>query len=148
MENVIQTVTVSESGRWGRSSAAVLAGLVTIVVTHTAADAVMHGLGVFPRAGQPMSDALFGLATTYRVLLSIAGAYVTAVLAPRNSLKHTLVLGAIGVVLSSLGLVVRIVKGPELGPLWYPLLLVLFTLPCCWLGARLQARRAALRNAR
>jgi hypothetical protein len=28
----------------------------------------------------------------------------------------------------------------DLGPMWYPLLLIAVTLPCAWLGARLVTR--------
>ena len=137
MESVI---AASGPSRMGRSVAAVAAGLVTIVVTHTAADAVLHASGVFPPAGQTMSDGLFALAAGHRFVLSVVGAYVTARLAPAHPRKHALVLAAIGLALSTLGVVARLVKGPELGPLWYPMLLVLMTVPCCLAGAALHAR--------
>ncbi len=129
MENVVE---ISEPSRMGRSVAAVAAGLVTIVVTHTAADAVLHASGVH--------DGLFVLATAHRFVLSVLGAYVTARLAPARPRKHALVLGAIGLVLSTLGVVARLVAGPELGPLWYPVVLVFMTIPCCLAGAALHGK--------
>ena len=144
MENVM---SVAGSGsveqaprRLGRSVGAVLAGLVTIVVTHTGTDAILHASGVFPPAGEVMSDALFALAAAYRFVFSVLGAYVTARLAPARPMKHALVLGGIGVVASLAGLLATLGRGPEFGPLWYPLSLVLVSLPCCWLGAKLAAR--------
>jgi len=144
MENVIVGSSSSvrnPSSRLGRSIGAVVAGFVTILVTHTGTDAVLHATGVYPAAGQVMSDALFGLAFGYRFFFSVLGAYVTARLAPARPLKHALVLGSIGVVLSLAGLIATYGRGPEFGPLWYPLSLVLVSLPCCWLGAKLAAPR-------
>jgi hypothetical protein len=140
MENVIiasETRAIAQRPV-GRSVAAVLAGFIAIVVTHTGTDAVLHATGVFPPAGQSMSDALFGLAASYRFVFSVLGAALTARLAASRALAHTLVLGAIGTVLSLAGLIATLAR-PELGPLWYPLSLVLVTLPCCWLGAKLTA---------
>jgi hypothetical protein len=143
METVMNAPQPSFLGKGlGRSIGAVAAGLVTIVVTHTLADAVMHRAGVFPPAGKPMSDGLFALAVGYRVLLSIGGAYVTARLAPSSPRKHALVLAGIGLVLSTLGVIARLAVGPELGPLWYPLVLVLVTVPCCLAGALLRGDRS------
>ncbi len=141
MENVMASSGLSAPRRLGRSIGAVLAGLLAIVVTHTGTDAILHATGVFPPAGAVMSDALFALATTYRIFFSVLGAALTAQLAPARPLKHALVLGSIGVVGSLAGLLATAGRGPEFGPLWYPLALMLTSLPACWLGAALVARR-------
>lgn len=136
MENVIGSSELQAPRRLGRSVGAVLAGLVAIVVTHTGTDAILHATGVFPPAGQTMGDALFALATAYRVVFSVLGAALTAYLAPARPLKHALVLGSIGVVASFAGLLATVGQG--LGPAWYPLALMATSLPACWLGARLR----------
>jgi len=141
MENVIASSGLQAPRRLGRSIGAVVAGLVAIVVTHTGTDAILHAAGVFPPLGQSMSDALFGLATTYRVLFSVLGAALTAYLAPARPLKHALVLGSIGVVASFAGLLATVNSSPALGPLWYPLALIATSLPACWLGAALAGTR-------
>jgi len=140
MENVIVASRFSVQGRVARSIAAVLAGLVAIVVTHTGSDAVLHATGVFPPAGQTMSDGLFALATSYRVFFSVLGAALTAYLAPARPLGHALVLGCVGVLGSLAGLLATLGR-PEMGPVWYPLALALTSLPCCWLGATLVRQR-------
>ncbi len=89
-----------------RSIGAVVAGLLFIFIVSTVIDVVMHATGVFPPWGKPMSDALFGLATAYRIVVSVTGAAVTW-----N-------------------------KGPEFGPHWYPLLLIVISIPCGWLGGK------------
>jgi hypothetical protein len=121
-----------------RRIGAVLAGLIVIVVLSTAVDVVLHATGVFPPWGQPMSDALFALATAYRIVISIGGCYLAARLAPDRPMQHALALGAVGVVISSIGAAVTIGRGPELGPMWYPLLLVVVAMPCAWVGGRLR----------
>lgn len=137
MENIATISSSEKSSRLGRSVGAVLAGLVTVIATHTGTDAILHALGVFPPAGQVMSDGLFALAATYRILFTVLGGYVTARLASSKSLEHALVLGGIGSVLALVGMLATLGRGPEFGPLWYPLALVVTALPTCWLGGRI-----------
>jgi hypothetical protein len=119
-----------------RSVGALFAGFVVVVVLSLGTDAVLHATGVFPPWGQPMSDALFLLATAYRTLFGILGAYVTARLAPRRPMGHALLGGAIGLVLATAGAVATWDKGPEFGPHWYPLSLIATALPGAWAGGR------------
>jgi hypothetical protein len=126
--------TSARPRRLWRSTGAVFAGLVAIVILSTLGDVVMHATGVFPPWGQPMSDSLFLLATAYRIVFSIAGCYLTARLAPDRPMQHALVLGVIGIVISGAGAAATWNRGPEFGPHWYPLLLVGVSLPCAWLG--------------
>lgn len=100
-------------------------------------DVVLHATGVFPPWGKPMSDALFGVATSYRIVISVAGCYIAARLAPARPMGHALVLGAIGVVISAIGAAVTWNRGPEFGPHWYPLLLIAVAMPCAWAGGKL-----------
>ena|SRR6266850_6322095 len=121
-----------------KSIGAVLAGLLIIVVLSTAVDLVLHATGVFPPWGQPMSDALFALATGYRIVISIGGCYIAARPAPNRPMQHAIALGIAGVVISAIGAAATIGKGPEFGPIWYPLALVAAALPCAWVGGRLR----------
>ena len=118
-----------------RRAGAVFAGLLTIVILSTATDAVLHAAGVYPPYPQRMADALFLLATAYRIVFAIAAGYVAARLAPDQPMRHALVLGAIGVVLSTAGAAAMW----ELGPGWYSLAIIAIALPCSWAGARLRA---------
>ena len=115
-----------------RSVGAVLAGLLFIIIITTATDALLHATGIFPPWGQPMSDSLFLLALAYRVVYGIAGGYLTARLAPDKPVKHAVVLGIIGFVLSLGGTVATWNRGPEFGPKWYPLLLMVIAIPTAW----------------
>jgi len=125
--------------RTWRRIGAVLAGFVIIVVLSIATDAVLHTTGIFPPHGELMTDALYVLALAYRMVYSVAGSNVTARLAPDHPLRHALVLGGIGAVLSSIGAAAMW----DAGPGWYPLSLVVIALPCAWVGAWLHAGRAA-----
>ena len=121
-----------------RSIGAVLAGLVVIFVLSIGTDLAMHATGVFPPWGQPMSDALFLLATAYRIVISIGGCYLAARLAPDKPMKHALALGIVGVIVSIAGTVATWNRGPEFGPKWYPIALVVLSMPCAWVGGKLQ----------
>ncbi|HMC21964.1 MAG TPA: hypothetical protein VKL19_08965 [Thermoanaerobaculia bacterium] len=125
------------SRRTLRSIGAVFAGFLLIVVTSTVTDIVLHATGVFPPWGQPMSDTLFLLATAYRIVFSVGGCYVAARLAPDKPMQHALALGIVGVVVSTAATVVTWNRGPEFGPKWYPIALIVVAMPCAWLGGRL-----------
>src|SRR6478672_9642043 len=114
----------TNTNRTLRSIAAVALGLLVTVALSTATDMALYASGIFPAPAMPMSNALFALATAYRVLFAAAGGYVTARLAPREPMKHALILGGIGFVLALAGVVATWGKA-EYGPAWYPIALVL-----------------------
>ena len=124
----------------GRSVGAVLAGLLLIVVLSLGTDVLLHAIGVFPAWGKPMSDSLFLLATIYRIIFSVAGCYLAARLAPRQPMKHALWLGVIGVLISTAGSAATWNRGPEFGSHWYPVALIVVSLPCAWFGGWLFTR--------
>ncbi len=123
--------------RAGRSIGAVFAGLLAVVILSLGTDAVLHESGVFPPWGQPMTDALFLLATAYRIVYGVAGGYIAARLAPHRPMTHALVLGVVGLALSTAGAVATWNAGPAFGPKWYPLSLIATALPCAWAGGKL-----------
>ena len=116
-----------------RSIAAVLAGFAAVVVLSLGTDQVLHSLKVYPPWGQAMADGLFVLATAYRILYTIVGGYITARLAPHAPVRHAVILGLVGLVPGGAGVMVAIAK-PELGPLWYSIVIAVTGVPCAWLG--------------
>jgi hypothetical protein len=131
----------SRPGSLPRSIGAVLLGLFTIFALSLGVDQVLHLLQVYPPWGEPMhGPGLNLLALSYRIPIAVLGSYLTARAAPRQPTRHALILGGIGLVLSSVGAAGAIAA--DLGPAWYPILLALSSLPCAWLGARIHARRA------
>lgn len=118
-----------------RSILAIVAGVAFIIVITTIVDIVLHQLGVYPPWGEPMDNGLSLLATTYRVVIAVAGAWLTARLAPAHPMRHAIWLGYVGTVLGLIGVAVSWGKG--LAPDWYPIALAALAIPQCWLGGRL-----------
>ncbi|HUQ82061.1 MAG TPA: hypothetical protein VM076_13005 [Gemmatimonadaceae bacterium] len=147
----MSTLTASATGhsrQAGRSVIAIAAALVANVVLSVGTDQILHVLGIYPPWGQPMYDtSLNALALGYRIVFGIASGYLVARLAPHTPMRHATILGIIAVVLSTLGAVAAITQA-DLGPAWYPILLVIVAYPCVWLGAVLHRRRHGIMPAR
>src|SRR5262249_53454865 len=106
---------------------AVAAGVLVIIGVTTLVDVVLHVLHVYPAMNQPLDNALSALGTSYRIVIGVAGAWVTARLAPNRPMKHALILGYVGALLGFVGLLVTWNKG--LGPRWYPAAHVVLAIP-------------------
>ncbi|HEX4953356.1 MAG TPA: hypothetical protein VF017_08185 [Thermoanaerobaculia bacterium] len=119
---------------------AVIAGVLVVLVVTTLVDLVLHAAGIYPPKGQPLTDALALLATSYRIVIGVAAAWLTARLAPAKPMKHALILGLVGVVLGLVGLVMTWNMG--LGPRWYPMALVVLAMPQSWAGGKLYELRS------
>jgi hypothetical protein len=122
-----------------RRIGAVFAGLFTIFAVTTTTDAALHAAGIYPVPGLVMSQGLFLLASTYRVVYGVLGCYVTARLAPARPLAHALVLGVLGTLISIAGAFAMWDKGPG----WYSLAVIAMALPCAWLGGKLRLAQLA-----
>lgn len=123
-----------------KSIGAVLAGLIFIVITHTGTDAILKGAGVLPPSHFFVGTGVILLVIGYRAVFSFIGCYLTAKLAPRHPMKHALILGLIGLALSSIGAIVA----ADLGPAWYAWTLAVISLPIAWLGGKLYERRKTI----
>jgi hypothetical protein len=121
-----------------RSVGAVVAGALVGIILSIGTDTLLRAAGTFPALGQPMSNSLFLIATAYRTIYGIAGAYFTARLAPGRPMFHALVLGSLGLIASTVGAVVTWNSVPSLGPHWYPLALIALAIPPAWLGGQLR----------
>src|SRR5215216_6602981 len=135
------TGTANPPRRIVRTIGAVVAGLLFIVILSVLTDVVMHATGVYPPWFTYMPDSLFLLATAYRSVYSILGSYLTARLAPQRPMLHALILGVVGVVLSIVGALSTWNKGPEFGPKWYPIALIVLSVPLAWIGGQLRVKQ-------
>src|SRR3982750_1148162 len=95
---------------WRRSVLAVVAGLFANVILSSATDLLLVAVGVFPplsEFGHPESfgDGLLLLALVYRTVYGVLGCALTARLAPRRPMTHSLVLGGIGFFVGVVGAV-------------------------------------------
>src|SRR5215813_1541204 len=118
-----------------KSIGAILAGAIIGIVLSVATDTLMHALHIFPPLGQPMTDSrLLALATIYRTIYGVVGAYVTAWLAPWRPMLHVFILGMLGELASITGAVATWNNTAKYGPHWYPIALVILALPPALFG--------------
>jgi hypothetical protein len=135
-----QTINLGADMNLLKGALAILAGIVFIIVTHTATDFVLESLGIFTPPNEGFHTTwMVVTATIYRSIFVIAGGYITAVLAPKPPMRYVLILGIIGIVMSTLGAIATIPLG--ISPAWYPIALIVLALPCVWLGGRLRTRQ-------
>jgi hypothetical protein len=126
-----------------RSTGAVLAGVVAVLVLSVGTDTVFHMLKVYPPFGEPMWDPKLNLlALSYRCVYGVLGSYIAGRLAPRRPMKHAMIVAGIGFVLSVVGITFYFVKNIP-GPAWLPIALVATALPGGWLGGLLASRKRA-----
>src|SRR3712207_2510015 len=99
-----------------KSIGAVLVGLVAIFFLSHITVMVLEKTGLMriPFGENPLWLML--LVTFYRCLYVTAGSYITAVLAPANPMKHSMILASIGFVLGILGAIAMWDQSPN----WYP----------------------------
>ena len=118
---------------------AILAGIVFIVVSHTGTDFVLEKLGIFPPPDQGFHVTwMVVTATLYRSIFTVVGGYITAALAPDPPMRYVLILGLIGLAVSTLAAIATIPM--KLGPSWYPIALAALALTCVWIGGKLRTK--------
>ena len=121
---------------------AVVAGALTAIALTTLVDIILNIAGLYPNGR--VTDATALLATTYRAIFGIAGAWVTARLAPNNPMKHAIIGGVLGALIGAIGVVVR--WNSDLGPRWYSVALAVLAIPQAWFGAKLYESRPRRRQ--
>lgn len=118
---------------------AILTGFIFIGVTHNGTDFVLESLGIFTPLGVRFDTTwMVVTATIYRNLFMIAAGYLTAAIAPQPKMRAVIILGVIGTLLGIIGIFVN--AKYDLGPMWYPIALVLLGFPCLYLGAKLRIK--------
>lgn len=126
-----------------KSTGAVVAGMLTGAVLSIATDKILEGSGILktdPFAAN--SVGMIALVVIYRTLYNIAGCYLAARLAPSKPMKHAIILGVIGLAFAILGTLVMW----HVPPHWYPLSLIILTLPAAWLGGKLALKHISTKN--
>ncbi len=118
-----------------KSIGAIVAGFVFIGVTHTGTDAIFESVGVLPKGNLFVGTGLILFVISYRAFFSFIGCCLTARLAPKNPMNHSLILGTLGTVLSTAGAIAS--TNMNLGPAWYAWSLVVMSLPIAWFAGRL-----------
>ena len=120
-----------------KSVGAVIAGFVALATLSIITDIILGKAGVMktdPFAENPAW--LIAVIILYRTIFNTIGCYLGARLAPGKPMKHAMILGTIGVVLTLVGLIVAW----DVPPRWYPISLIVLTLPAAWLGGKLATK--------
>ena len=120
--------------RLGRSILAVLAGIAVGILLSVGTDWVLRVTGLAPP--QPWPDQLLLLAAVYRSIYGVIASYVIARLAPNRPMGHSLLAGALGMLVSTLG--AAAMWSSTVGQHWYSVALLLTTMPTAWIGAKLR----------
>ena len=115
-----------------KSVGAVLAGVGANLLA-IPVDVALSAAGLFSAQGNEGGEAPYAVALAYRLAFAGLGGWVTARLAPSRPLRHGLALGALGMVLASLGAAANW----GLGHHWYPLSLIVGGFPATLAGTRL-----------
>jgi hypothetical protein len=110
-----------------RRTGAVLAGFLTFASLSLGTDEILH------------LHSMNALALSYRIAYSLLGGYVAARLAPYAPIRHAIILGIIGSVLSAIGAIISITF--NLGSAWYPIALALTALPTAAAGGALYCKQ-------
>ena len=121
-----------------KSIGALIAGFAALVILSMATDMILETAGIMkidPFIDNP--DWLILIIIMYRTAYSIFGCYLAARMAPNKPMRHALILGIIGVVLTTIGTIVMW----DVPPHWYPISLAVLTMPAAWAGGRLGLRK-------
>jgi len=127
------------SSTTGRSVWAVVAGILFNIVVTTLVDIVLHMVHVLPPMGEPLDDRTSAISLSYRIVITVLSAMLTARLAPASPMRHAMALGYAGTLLGAVGVAVTWGKG--MGPAWFPISLAVLAIPLCWLGGSIYLRR-------
>ena len=121
-----------------KSIGAVIAGFALLVILSMTTDIILEKAGVMktePFVENPVW--LIAIIILYRTVFNTLGCYLTARLAPNKPMRHAIILGIIGVVLTIVGLIAMW----DIPPRWYPIALIVLTLPAAWLGGKMAIKK-------
>jgi hypothetical protein len=109
---------------------AVLAGFILVVAFSIATDILLTKTGAMKQPFDLNSTFFILLVVAYRCVYGVAGSFLTARLAPNRPMKHSIIGGVIGLIIATVGAIAMWHQPPH----WYPIALIITTLPCAWLG--------------
>lgn len=117
-----------------KSIGAILAGFLLGALLSIGADYLMEITGMMSMEHFKQSSiAIIVLVIAYRFIFNVTGCYLTAALAPDKPMKHVLIIGIIGTVLSIVGALAMWDKAMP----FYNITIILMSLPSAWLGGKL-----------
>lgn len=118
---------------------AILAGFVFIGITHNGTDVILERLGIFtPPSVRFDTTWMVITALIYRNVFMVIAGFFVATIAPEPKMRYVIILGIIGTLLGCGGIYANYKY--DMGPMWYPVALVLIGFPCLYLGAKLRIK--------
>lgn len=125
----------------GRSIVAIGVGFLLIAVLAFGMDGVMRSAvpDMFNLAGRTDNVGMLLFTIAYVGVFAITGCYVAARLAPKEPMKHALILGLLGLVFNIAGASVRW----DSAPAWYHIVSIALTMPYAWVGGRIREQQLA-----
>ena len=118
---------------------AIVVSIIFIFVTHSGTDLILEKLGIFTPPNVPFDTPwMLVTATLYRSSFTFAAGYLVAAIAPKPKMRYVIILGVIGTLLGLAG--VWVVYNYQLGPMWYPIALMVLGFPCTYFGGKLRTK--------
>lgn len=109
----------------------IVAGFLFTAIITTVVDHIFHVTKVYPPYGESYKDTgLYILASIYRAIFAITGAYITAWIAKDKAKKAVLILGIIG----TLAWLAGLIKFWDFAPAWYNIGGLLLAIPYALTG--------------
>ncbi|CAN5452985.1 hypothetical protein BH09BAC3_BH09BAC3_14850 [soil metagenome] len=123
-------------------------GLITITALSYATDFFLESIGMYPPFEEQLkygfnNPRLISIALIYRSIYGVVGCFLAASLSPGKPMRYAMIVGAIGLVLGTMGSIAMW----HLSPAWYQISLLTLVLPSAWLGGTL-AMRSPIRFSR
>jgi hypothetical protein len=127
----------------GRSVLAVIAGALVMVAGVVAMGFVLVRLvpGVDGTVTERRPIAALALLLSANLVVAALGGYVTALVAPRDPVRHALALGVVQWILY----LISALSERSAVPLWWHLGMIVFLIPLVWLGGQVRAWQTAPR---
>jgi len=122
-----------------RSLLAVALGYVVMLVAVVGGDMAFTALapGLMPQPGEQPDAVYFVFNLSTGAFFMGIGAYVTALLAGHDEMKHALGLGALSIAMSILSMILY----PGEQPLWYSIALMFLSIPATLAGGWFRVRQ-------
>lgn len=116
-----------------RSIWSIFAGFVLVIALSIITDLILVTSDIMKQPFDLNSNWFIAIVVFYRNIYSVCGTYLTAKLAPQNPMKHAIIGGFIGFVISIVGAAVMWDQPPH----WYAISLIITALPSAWIGGKL-----------
>jgi hypothetical protein len=125
----------------GRSILAIVVGFILIAVLAFGMDAIMRSAApaMFDANGRTDNVVMLLFMIAYVGVFAITGCYVAARLAPKEPMKHALILGLLGLVFNIVGSTMTW----DMAPAWFHIVSLALVMPFAWIGGRIRERQLA-----